>query len=240
LSLAFVGEVFAVSTEFSEIDGKTVVEDDFQQLSEPERKVAGAYYGVGLMMSRIADSTLVSHNGNEREFKKTAVQPDLSAILGFGSAFFERYYAGVELRFFKRFAKNTSHTGELDGYRVALTHCASYGMDMDVRFGIQLPKRGALIYLTAGFARIIGETAIYRGDDPAPRAKRSFGSFYPTVGMGGEYKLNHDWNVRVDARLSVTSRDSRGNILRDSPAEVWTAAGKPNRMALGISFTRNI
>jgi hypothetical protein len=213
--------------------------DEYLQLSEPERRVSGAYVGAGLMLSRISNSVLVRRNDSVvDDYKKTAMQPDLSLICGFGSTFYKQYYAGVELAFFKRFSKKTSRFRTNLAYDVELTHEASIGLNMDVRFGLQLPQQATLVYVTVGFARVIGSSAIVHSN--GNKLRKSFGSFYPTFGFGAEYKINPKWNVRGDVRFSITSRDGRAYIVRDTTRMMWNTAGKPNRIAFGVSITRSM
>lgn len=208
--------------------------DDFLPLSEPERVVNGAYYGLGITMSRLSGKLNLSKNGQVSEkYSRSVGQYDLSAIVGFGAAFYERYYTGVELEFFKRFPEKTSRNEE-----VGIIYASNMGMNMDVRFGYQFPKYAALTYVTLGFARVIGKAAFYAPNAAESSDDRTFGSFYPTVGVGLEYKVNHLWNVRGDLRYSITSKDDNKDARVG--ANAWKFDGKPNRCAFRISLTRTI
>ncbi len=224
----------AASSERQEMESEYNKNNDFLELSEPERKVSGAYYGLGVTLSRTSNKLNVSKNQQASlKYDNSANQYDFSAIIGFGSAFYERYYAGVELDFFKRLPEKTKRKNE-----IGIIHSSNIGMNMDVRFGYQFPQHGTLAYLTAGFARIIGKAAFYRSNDNSPSAKKSFGSFYPTVGFGLEYKMNHKWNLRGDFRYSITNKDDNKYVKLD--ANEWKFDAKPNRFAIRFSVTRNI
>jgi hypothetical protein len=205
--------------------------DEFLELAEPQRNISGAYYGAGLTLSSISHGVKVEKAGQPTvDFKKTSVQFDLSLIGGFGSAFYKQYYAGLELELFKRLGGKTSYHN--DG-NVGLTHHATIGLNMDVRFGYLFPEQGCLAYTTVGFARVLGRVAI-RDDAKQNKREGSFGSFYPTFGVGVERKINHRWNVRADLRLSITSKESEKHVAG------WKYEGKPNRTAFRISITRSI
>jgi hypothetical protein len=95
------------------------------------------------------------------------------------------------------------------------------------------------VYATIGFARIIGTTALYVSNGNSNASKKSFGSFYPTFGLGAEYKMTYNWNIRMDVRFSITSRDEKAAVARDAGG-TWSTAGRPNRAAVRISVTRSI
>lgn len=224
----------AASSKKQETTSEYNKDNDFLELSEPERKVSGAYYGLGVTLSRTSNKLNISKNQQTSvKYDNSANQYDLSAIVGFGSAFYERYYAGVELDFFKRLPEKTKRKDE-----IGIIHASNIGMNMDVRFGYQFPQYGTLGYVTVGFARIIGKTAFYRSNDNNPSAKKSFGSFYPTLGFGLEYKMNHKWNLRGDFRYSITNKDD--NKYEKLDANEWNFDAKPNRFAIRFSVTRNI
>ncbi|MDR1375297.1 MAG: porin family protein [Holosporaceae bacterium] len=232
----FIGAafLFVLSQFFAESDLWAAAEqgssanksaDDFFELSEPHKSISGAYCGLGAGLS------LISHNvsyaksgGSEASCKKNASQFDFSLICGFGAPFYGKYYAGVECDFFKRFSKKTSYNNE-----IGIIHSANIGANMDVRFGYLFPEHGSMAYLTAGFARIVGRITFDKSN-----GEGSFGSFYPTVGLGLEHKINHRWNVRGDFRIAITSKDDNkyyGN---------WKYEAKPNRISFRLSITRSI
>jgi hypothetical protein len=205
------------------IDSQDYVLSDFQKLSEPERRISGAYYGLGLGASMMSHSILVRRAASDSTLKSTATQLDLSLILGFGSDFYNKYYAGIEFDMFKRFpVKRKKFTFE--GQNVCVEHQASIGLNMDARFGYQLPHKGILPYVTVGFARVIGNV---NGS--------SFGSFYPTFGIGIEHKLNQKCNVRFDIRAALTSKEDQKTI-----GNYMTAESRPSKFSVRISFTRNL
>ncbi|MDR0632263.1 MAG: hypothetical protein LBF54_03440 [Holosporaceae bacterium] len=228
--------VFASSEKQS--SEKSAASNAFSELSWPYRNVGGAYWGLGATLSRISHSAWMWKDGTEKvtNFKATNSQFDASLIGGFGSAFYKGYYAGIEMELFKRFGEKASRH---PGGEVGIIHKSAIGLNMDVRFGYLLPKRGELIYVTVGFARVVGGVAFYEGSGGnRPGYEGSFGSFYPTLGVGVEHKINHLWNVRGDFRISITSKDD--NKYLSTRSTTWKYEAKPSRMAFRISITRNI
>jgi hypothetical protein len=104
---------------------------------------------------------------------------------------------------------------------------------MDIRFGRLYPLQGHLVYATVGFARVLGHGLFECG---SYYAEGSFGSFYPTFGVGFEKKINHRWNVRADFRISLTSKDDN----KSPRGTYWKYEAKPSRAAFRISITRSI
>jgi hypothetical protein len=178
----------------------------------------------------------VKNDVGEVNFEKTAHQFDVSLIGGFGAPFYRTYYTGIELDLFRRFYAKTSYNGE-----VGIIHSNHFGLNMDVRFGYLLPRHGAMIFVTAGFAKILGKMSFdadpQRGHVNNPDS--SFGSSYPTFGFGAERKINHLWNIRGDFRISITSKDDNKSLKANSSSH-WKYEAKPSRMAVRISITRNI
>ncbi|MDR2067468.1 MAG: porin family protein [Holosporaceae bacterium] len=199
--------------------------DEFSDLSEPHRNVSGAYYGLGLASSIVAHKVTYGKGGAlMSSLKKSAHQFDVSLIFGFGAPFYDRYYAGIELDLFKRFPKKTSYNDE-----IGVIHSSNIGLNMDVRFGYLFPEHGSMIYITAGFARVVGKVTFDKG-----ATEGSFGSFYPTFGVGLEHKINHRWNVRGDFRIALASKDD------NKYSHGWKYEAKPGRIAFRVSITRNI
>lgn len=212
----------------SNYDGKN---SDFQPLADPDRKVSGAYYGIGLGISNISHKLNVGKgNGTKLSNKQSANQFDISLIGGFGAAFYDRYYAGIEFDFFKRMPKKTKDFGES-----GVVHKSNFGLNMDVRFGYQFPQYGTLAYVTAGFARVLGEMGAYNNGNNV--AKMTFGSFFPTVGFGLEHRVNQTVNLRGDVRFTIGSKEKKEAKVNGAN---WTFEAKPNRYAFRISVTKNI
>ncbi|GHU14293.1 hypothetical protein FACS189449_10770 [Alphaproteobacteria bacterium] len=229
--------------------------DDFLELSEPERIVSGAYWGVGLGWSRIshklsniqkvsagssatpASTTPVEGAGNRVDnianLSSSASQYDLSLIAGFGAPFYKNYYAGIEFSMFKRFGQRKK---DFDGEDIGIKHSSTMGLDMDVRVGYLFPENGNLLYATIGFARVLGRVTLKKKD--ANPAEVSFGSFYPTFGVGVEHKVDHNWSIRGDFRMCITSKDD-GKSYKANKTE-WKFDAKPSRYAFRISVTRSI
>lgn len=212
-------------------------ESELSELGEPCRYVSGAYYGLGLGLSHISHKVnAVKNNVENISLKKNSNQYDLSIIAGFGSAFYKRYYAGIEMELFKRLKGSSSTNDEIN-----ITFPATVGLNMDVRFGYQFPESGCLAYVTAGFSRVLGKTAFKVNTNRRRGGKThemSFGSFYPTFGAGVEYKIDHHWNIRGDVRFAITSKDDNKRIRVNN--NNWKFDAKPSRLAFRISVTRNI
>ncbi|MCR5224809.1 MAG: porin family protein [Alphaproteobacteria bacterium] len=224
---------------FSEVKAETEVSDDagneLVELGEPCKYVSGAYYGLGLGLSHISHKINAVKNSTENvTCKRNSNQYDISLIGGFGSAFYKRYYAGIELELFKRLKGSDANKDDF-----SIVFPSTIGLNMDVRFGYQFPESGSLVYVTVGFARVIGKASFKVNN--ARRGRRnevSFGSFYPTFGAGVEYKINHNWNVRGDVRYSITSKDDNKHMRVNNTD--WKFDAKPSRVAFRISITRNI
>lgn len=236
-SIGLVFTVAATAPSQGQQEISTFVENDNEynnlpKLGEPCRYVSGAYFGFGGTVSDIKHKVTVRKGNNPQDVSasKSKAQFDLSMISGFGAAFYNEYYAGIEFEFFKRFKRSSSRENEIE-----VMFTSNIGLNMDVRFGRQLPRYGALIYTTAGFARVIGEATFYSNND---YAKRSFGSFYPNFGFGVEKKINNDWNVRGDFRFAISSKDDNKETRMNGV--IWKYEGKPNKTSFRISVTKNI
>ncbi|MDR1333865.1 MAG: hypothetical protein LBJ71_01455 [Holosporaceae bacterium] len=219
---------FVVAAEYSGDESKTAGE--FLDLGEPEKEIGGAYAGLGVTLSRISHNLKAkgtAASSSEVNLDSSGNQWDVSLIGGFGSAFYKRYYAGIEMDFFKRISGNTKYSSNRD---IAIVHNSTMGLNMDIRFGYLYPQ-GYLIYSTIGFARVLGRGLFKHGTD---YVEGSFGSFYPTFGVGLEKKMNHRWNIRADFHISLTSKDD------NKSKSIWKYEAKPKRMAFRISITRSI
>ncbi|GHT95109.1 hypothetical protein FACS1894122_12350 [Alphaproteobacteria bacterium] len=192
---------------------------------------------------------------NILDLSSSANQYDLSLIAGFGAPFHKNWYAGIEFALFKRFGERKKDNG-----LIGIKHSSIIGMDMDVRLGYLFPQSGNLLYVTIGFTRILGRATFPQ--DKERRGEVSFGSFYPTFGFGIEHKINHNWNIRGDFRISLTSKDdnkshrsNKEEVVKfdknkatdkdkvgyslDSGKDLKFDA-KPARYSFRISITRNI
>ncbi|MDR1236261.1 MAG: hypothetical protein LBJ96_04610 [Holosporaceae bacterium] len=233
VSLLFVFMYSAVfSADSAPVNEGAQTTDEFLEPAEPERSVGGAYYGVGVALSRISHNLKASKIGatGRTEFRSNKNQFDVSLIGGFGAAFHKRYYAGIEMDFFKRLNGGTSYSSDK---QIGIKHSSTLGLNMDVRFGYLYPQQGYLAYVTVGFARVLGRGLF---DSGSCYSEGSFGSFYPTLGVGVEKKVNHLWNVRADVRFSITVKDDDKHLRGTN----WNYEGKPGRTALRISVTRSI
>lgn len=209
-------------------------ESEFLSLSDPEMKISGAYYGIGLAIARISNNITLKKDNDRHTSKESATQFDFSIIAGFGGNFYNRYYAGVELETFKRFHEKEKSKVNIGEYSISTVFGAISGINMDIRFGYQFPKYRTLPYFTFGFSKMRGSILLYKNSDEKPVRKQSFGSFYPTVGFGVEHKLNHKWNLRGDCRVSISSKDDSKKIGN------YSLEGKPSKISFRLAVTRNI
>lgn len=234
--IMFTAVAIEPSQKQQNASNQEIIENDeysnLPELGEPCRYVSGAYFGLGGTISNIKHKVTAKKKNSKQDIgeSKSNAQFDLSLIAGFGSAFYKQYYAGIEFDFFKRFKGSSSRKEDME-----VRFPSNIGLNMDVRFGRQLPHYGSLVYVTVGFARVIGEVTFYSNNKSA---KYSFGSFYPTLGLGIEKKINNDWNIRGDVRFAITSKDDNKDAKIDKTE--WKYEGKPNRVAFRISVTRNI
>lgn len=212
------------------------LDPDFQPLANPDRKVSGAYYGIGLGLSCISHK-LNAERKDKTEFseKHSANQFDVSLIGGFGSAFYGRYYAGIEAELFKRLPKKKKRSSEIGSVYATDLGLSGLGVNMDVRFGYQFPQHGSLVYVTVGFARVIGWMEAY--NNGLLETRMSFGSYFPTAGLGIEYKINQTINICGDVRITFGSKEKKYAII---DGNVLAFEAKPNRYAFRVSITKSI
>ncbi|MDR3180257.1 MAG: porin family protein [Holosporaceae bacterium] len=240
----FICSLFLVFDVFSSVKDPADVpndasEDDFLELSEPHKTISGAYWGVGLGIANIKHKLNATYGTTpeRREsvsLSSSANQYDFALIAGFGSAFYKKYYAGIDFLLFRRFSKKTEFA---DG-EIGLRHTSSVGFDMDVRIGYLLPESGNLIYGTVGFARVVGSVVFKRNNQMDARYSTSFGSFYPTFGVGMEHKINDTWSIRGDLRMSITSKDDGKQCKVDN--KVWIFDVKPSKLSIRLFVTHGI
>ncbi len=106
-------------------------------------------------------------------------------------------------------------------------------MNMDVRFGRLFPQSGGLLFITAGFHRVLGKVEILT----ARRViEKGFGSYYPTIGLGYEKKINDKWMIRADCKYLITSNTT------DSTDRFTNTEYKvqPQRIGVDLAILRNI
>ncbi|MDR2681999.1 MAG: hypothetical protein LBB29_03060 [Holosporaceae bacterium] len=245
-SLLLFSEVFSSDVQNSADVANVTSGDDFIELSEPYKIIGGAYVGLGVGLASIKHKLNANKiTGGRKEpvsLHNSANQYDIVLIAGFGSAFYKNYYAGIEFSIFRRFCEKTKFVNE---EAIGLQHTSGIGFDMDVRIGYLLPESGNLIYGTVGFARIVGAVTFRQIDGQQGwkqgtngHHKVSFGSFYPTFGLGMEHKIDDTWNVRGDVRMSLTSKDD-GKRYRIN-GNNWEFDVRPNKFAIRLSVTRTI
>jgi hypothetical protein len=199
------------------------VGDEFLELGEPNKDISGAYVGAGCALSCITlDVSASRGSGGEITVKDTAVRPDISLIGGFGAQFYKQYHAGIEMELFKRLGGKTVYHSNGD---IGVMHSGTIGLNMDIRVGRHFAQQGVLVYGTVGFARVLGHAHNARIGQNG-----SFGSFYPSFGVGVAKKMNHRWTAQFDLRMAIPSKDG------DKLLGEWTYGGKPSRTAVRLSM----
>lgn len=234
--------------------GGSQEDSEFQPLSDPYRRIGGAYVGGGLDFSHMSYDVRLFEDDDEKltsKVSKTAFQPALSLVGGFGTTFYKDWYAGLEFEFFKRFPKSTKKDG-----KVEVIFKSTLGFNMDARLGYQFPKSGIMVYLGVGFARVLGAMSARENDKVKPTVK-TFGSFFPTISGGIAYKMNQNWIVQATVRYSIGSKEKKHfmypsdiakfeqNIKdkKEDPTEGLAKRameGKPTRWGFGIYVVRQI
>ncbi|MBQ3565429.1 MAG: hypothetical protein IJA14_04745 [Alphaproteobacteria bacterium] len=220
---------FAVTAEENSTE---TVDVDLPELGTPVKIISGAYYGLGagisFMHHKISAKNL---NTNEyKDFSKSGTQYDLALIAGFGSAFYKNYYAGLEFEIAQRFAGKSAMEGD-----IGVKFSSQFAINGDVRFGYLFPEQGNMVYASLGFNRALGKVAVRKTGEKD--ATISFGSYFPTVGLGFEHKINHKWNARIACKYSICSKDSGRDITGNHK---WTYDAKPNKISLQLALTKNI
>jgi len=211
-----------------------VSDDDFIELDEPYQYVTGAYWGVTVGPTFVKHKLTATDESGENVLQSTNIsktQFDYGLMAGFGTSFYKDYYVGLEMEMLKRAGKGV-HKNEDEAF--GLRFQSQFGLNMNVRFGYLFPKQGNMVYAMVGFSRTLGKAV---GEDENNKTvEQSFGSYFPIVGVGIEHKINYDWNIRLDAKYSITSRDSDKKMKKDGP--VYGA--KPQSIGIRLSITRNI
>ncbi|MBO6056257.1 MAG: outer membrane beta-barrel protein [Alphaproteobacteria bacterium] len=207
--------------------------DDFMELDEPYQYITGAYWGISVgptfVKHKLTAKSETIGAPQKTDFSKT--QFDLGILAGFGTSFYKDYYVGIEMEAMNRFGKGTHYQNDTDPF--GLKFNSQFGLNMNVRFGYLFPKQGNMVYAMIGFSRTLGKV-VYK-DAGGREKERSFGSYFPTVGIGFEHKINYDWNVRFDVKYSITSKDSNNRVRKP-----WVYEVKPQSMGVRLSVTRNI
>jgi len=231
INFTYADEVLA---EKKVADDKSVITqngEDFQEFGEPTKTISGAYWGLGLGLSRTQHKIEFTENNSSKTSKSSsAAQVEASILLGFGTAFYKRYYAGLEVEVFNRFKGSNKNIDN----KLNINHCRNMSLNFDTRFGYLFPKSGNLIFITAGVSRLFGRVSF--GDDK--KNESSFGSFFPTVGFGFEHRINYNWNVRADYHYVISSKDNEHEVTANG--NKYKYQGKANRMGIRLSFIRNI
>lgn len=215
--------------------------DEFQRFGEPYRVISGAYWGFGFGLSRTQHKIEFAKlkddgkiDGEKKNHTSSGMQSEISFLMGFGAPIYKRYYAGMEIEFFDRLGGKTTDYDD----KLHVHHCKNMSLNFEGRFGYLLPESGNLVFMTAGVSRIFGRVSF--GDEKKPTS--SFGSFFPTVGLGFEHRINYNWNWRVDYHYVISSKDNDHKVKtgsKDAPTS-YTYQGKANRMALRLVITRSI
>ncbi len=209
---------------------------DFEELDEPYQYVTGAYWGVTFGPTFVKNK-LAANNATEARSQNTSIsktQFDVGLMAGFGTSFYRDYYIGVEMEMINRSGKGIHYGNVYDPFYLRFQ--SQFGLNMNVRFGYLFPKQGNMVYAMIGFSRTLGKAI---GENAAGRkeVEQSFGSYFPIVGFGIEHKINYDWNIRLDVKYSITSKDSEKKMYKDAP---WTYEARPQSIGVRLSVTRSI
>ena len=207
---------------------------DFVELDEPYQYVTGAYWGITVGPTFVKNKLVASNKdtNESRNISFSKTQFDFGLMAGFGTSFYKDYYVGLEMEMLKRTGKGVHYKKEGDEF--GLRFQSQFGLNMNVRFGYLFPKQGNMVYVMVGFSRTLGKAV---GKDNNKEVEQSFGSYFPIIGIGIEHKINYDWNIRLDAKYSITSKDSEKRMYKDAP---WIYEAKPQSVGIRLSITRNI
>lgn len=206
-------------------------DSDFMDLDDPYQYVTGAYWGISVGPTFVKHKLTADSVSQSTSISKT--QFDFGLLAGFGTSFYKDYYVGIEMEVMERMGKGTHYGNEKDPF--GLRFQSQFGLNMNVRFGYLFPKQGNMVYAMAGFSRTLGK-AVGKNADGSKEIEQSFGSYFPIVGIGIEHKINYDWNVRLDVKYSITSKDSDKCMYKGGP----TYSAKPKSVGIRLSLTRNI
>lgn len=194
-------------------------DSEFLPLSDPYKRISGAYFGAGLDFSHISHDMQLFVGDEKKATSKMSAstfQPAIALVGGFGTTFYGDWYAGLEFEFFKRFSERTKKKDNM-----GLIFKSTLGLNMDARLGYQFPKNGVMVYMSIGFARVLGAMSARENDKVKP-TKKTFGSFFPTIGAGVAYKLNQSWIVQANVHYSIGSKEKK-NFLYPSDMEKYNA-----------------
>lgn len=209
--------------------------DDLQELDDPYKYITGAYWGISVGPSFVSYE-LNGHCDATGEVQHTKISKtmwDLALLAGFGTSFYKDYYIGLEMEMMKRKGRNVCFKDSADVW--GLKFSSQFGLNMNLRLGYLFPKQGSMVYALLGFSRTLGKVVEKRNDNIVN--EKGFGSYYPTVGLGIEHKIDHNWNVRMDVKYSITSKDSEN---RKHDGKMWFYNVKPQNFGVRFSVTRNI
>lgn len=226
------GEVSFANKDVDAKTGEDAKQSEFQELGDPYKNIGGAYWGVGLGIARTQHKIEFSEglSTETKQHSSSSGQAEISLLLGFGTAFHNRWYAGLEFEVFNRLKGKTADYE--DGLHIV--HDSNMSFNFEGRFGYLFPEHGNLLYLTMGVSRLFGRVSFGSAKD----SRSSFGSFFPTVGLGVEHKLNSNWSMRADYRYVISSKDNEHEVATDS--KVYKYRGKADRMSFRLSFIRSI
>jgi opacity protein-like surface antigen len=212
----------------------------FQELSLPYNYIGGTYCGIGVGLSRIScDVSAVQTQNNIAipALKESANQFFVSAFAGFGTNVYKQLYLGIELELSKTFSEHSKHNDDM-----AVKFISPFGINMNIRVGYQFPQYGLLLFMTAGFCRITERTTVVTpgvNTDDGNYKWITFGSFYPTIGVGAEYKFKNNWSARLDFKFAITSKDDSSKNVGVN-GQFYSFVGKPSGMTVRFSVVRSI
>ncbi|MDR2724324.1 MAG: porin family protein [Holosporaceae bacterium] len=195
-------------------------EEEFAQLGEPERDMGGAWVGLGMGLSRhTLEATADRNDGRRVTHERTDNLAEFALLAGFGTLIHKEYYTGIAMDLFKRLEGDATYS---ESRELGLEHNSSVGLNARLLFGCADAVQGRLSYLTVGFERVCGEALTGPGG-----VRGSFGSFFPSVGIGFERRLNSTWSLALEARRAITSGEEKR-------VATWKLKAKPNRTTIMI------
>lgn len=236
-NISYVVAVFLLAGSYEVVAQENVanneadLQKEFAPLTDPYATVSGAYYGIGVSANAFSSKYSIKEapagSNVPQNKKQSKTLPAFSLLAGFGSTIYKSLYTGIEFDIFYRLkgGKNSNDNP---------IRTKSYsGFNMDVKFGYQLPKYSSLLYVTAGFARVLGQVSFDAG-----RTTSTYGTFHPTIGVGIVKKINDSWNFMVDLKYIIASKDNNKEYHAASGRYVYDA--KPQNLSIRLAITKQI
>lgn len=205
--------------------------EEFIEVSDPYSTVSGAYYGIAgaldILSYRYSIKKAPAGSTVQKNKSQKSTQPSISLLAGFGTPVYKTFYTGIEFEIFYRFKSGDNSKSN------PIRKKAYSGFNMDVKFGQELPKYGALVYFTVGFSRVLGYVSFDEG-----KTISRYGTFHPACGFGAVKRLNDKWNAMIDFRYIIASKDDNKTYDTESGRYIYDA--KPRKICVRLAITRQI